>query len=61
MRTLPLLLALLVASIALPARAGILISGTRFVYPFRARLQRTTGSVTAGRINRPIAVRVTFR
>jgi len=35
--------------------------GTGASYPFRARLERTAGAVTAGRIHRPVAVRVTFR
>ena len=30
-------------------------------YTFRARLERTSGKVTAGRIQRPVAVLVTFR
>jgi len=30
-------------------------------FRFRARLERTAGPITAGRINRPVVVRVTFR
>ena len=41
--------------------AEVVILGTRVIYTFRARLERTSGKVAAGRIERPVAVRVTFR
>lgn len=40
---------------------GFAAVGTGSSYAFRARLERSTGNITAGRIQRPIAVRVTFR
>ena len=35
--------------------------GTGQGYAFRARLQRTIGTISSGRVHRPVAVRVTFR
>jgi type 1 fimbria pilin len=40
---------------------GFAAIGTGASYAFRARLERSAGNITAGRIQRPIAVRVTFR